>query len=187
MSYQKNVKRLIASFIELLCRSKKTVLLILTVVAITIILDTTISIWLSRVNHLYFPSIGNIRTLGVEAYGGDIETIAEKQYIDWGTIYLGALTNRSFYLRSKSNIETTLNLETVNWTFLDSYGKNVSGANNGYLSLGWNYTNTPINPREEVYITFTLNASASETFINFLVTNEVTNFSFDMCIYASKD
>jgi len=184
---KKLVKRLFTTFIKFLDRSKKTIFLILIVAAMTITLTSAISIWLSRVNHLYIPSLGNIRTYGVEAYEGNIATIDGKQHIDWGTTYPGTLTNRSFYLRSKSNTETTLNLETANWTFQDSDGKNVTEPTNSYINLTWNYTNTPISPNEEIYVTLTLQASNSDSFINYLITNDVTEFSFDICIYASKE
>lgn len=179
------MKRLIASFIEFLYRSKKTILLILVVAIIVLILSAMISIWLSRVNHLYIPSVGNIKTLRVEAYEGNIIGSGDEQRIDWGTVYPGTLTNRSFYIRSKSNMKTTLNLEISNWTYLDSAGKNVTGSNNDYLNLDWNYTDTPISPSEEIYVTLTLQASASDSFISYLLANDVTGFSFDICIYAS--
>lgn len=192
---EKHVKRLLTLFIEFLYRSKKiikflyrskkTILFVLVVATITIALSATISIWLSRVNHLYIPSVGNVKTLGVEAYEGDIIDSGNEQYIDWGTVYPGGLTYRSFYIRSKSNIKTTFNLETANWTYWDSAGNNVTGSNNNYLNLDWNYTDTPISPGDEIYVTLTLQASASDSFISYLIANDVTGFSFDICIYGS--
>ena len=184
---KKYVKRLFITLVKFLDRSKKTIFLILVVAAMTMILTTAISIWISRISHLYIPSLGNMRTYGVEAYDGNITTSNGEQYIDWGTTYPGTLTNRSFYIRSKSNTETTLNLETANWTFQDSDGKNVTEPTNNYINLTWNYTDTPISPNEEIYVTLTLQASNSDSFINYLITNDVTDFSFDICIYASKE
>jgi len=55
------------SFVKFLHSSKRTVLLIIITVMITIVINTTISIWLERVTNLLIPSLGIIRTLGVEA------------------------------------------------------------------------------------------------------------------------
>jgi len=186
---EKLVKHLFTTFIKFLDRSKKTIFLILVVAAITLVLSATISIWLSRINHLYIASVGNIKTLGVEAYDGDIIGSGDERYIDWGTVYPGTLTNRSFYIWSKSNIKTTLNLDTstdaLNWTFLDSAGKNVTGSDNDIPDLDWDYNDIPVSPNETIYVTLTLNVSDSVSFIEYLLANDVTGFSFDICIYAS--
>lgn len=165
--------------------SKKTLLLILVVAAITLLFSTLISMWLSKFDNLHVPSVGTLRTIGVEAYGGNI-TIDEQgnQYINWSTIYTGASENRSFYLRSKSNVKTILNLTTANWTFYDSENKIVTGFNASYLNLGWDYNNTLISPFEEIYVTLTLKASVESSFINALIINKVEKFSFDIIITA---
>jgi len=185
---KKHVKRLFTTFIKFLDRSKKTIFLILVVAAMTITLTTAISIWLSRVNHLYIPSLGNIRTTGVNA---------SIQFIDWGPIYPGTLTNCSFYIQSESNVETILILETANFTLLDPDDNNVTDSlpsdidPSDALNVTWSSTGTrigpPISPGEEIYVTLTLQASNSDSFINYLITNDVTEFSFDISIYASKE
>lgn len=181
------MKHFLNSFVKFLHHSKKTVLLILVVAAITIILNTAISIWISRLHNWYAPSIGTIYTIGVKAYEGDLNVQDEKAYVDWGTVYPGTSTNRSFYIQSESNIEITLKLELANVTFLDSYGKNVTASTNSYMNLTWNYTNTPINPSQVIYVTLNLSVSSDISFINYLITNNVTKFSFDIHIYPSKE
>ena len=181
------MKYLFTSLIEFLRRSKKTALLILVVAAITIALSTTISMFLSRINHLRIPSLGTIHTFGVEAYGGNITLKDGIQYVDWGTIYPGTLTNRSLYLQSKSNVEAILMLETANWTYQDSDNHIITEPINSYMNLTWNYTETPISPGETIYVTLTLWASQDNSFINYLVTNNVKNFSFEIIIYASEE
>jgi hypothetical protein len=160
----------------------------------TITLTTAISIWLSRVNHLYIPSLGNIRTYGVEAYEGNITTIDGKQHIDWGTTYPGTLTNRSFYVKSKSNVESVLIFEFLNWTFRDSNGNNVTGSLSSYniklsdaMNTKCDHNGTIISPNEEIYVTLTLWAYDDISFINYLIDEKVKEFSFDICIYASKE
>lgn len=195
MPMRKHMEQLFDSFMEFLRNSKKTVFLVLVVAAITIVLSTTISILLSRINHLYVPSLGTIRTIGVEAYGGDI-TLDEKgeKQIDWGMIYPGILTNRSFYVQSKSNIETILNCTTGNWTFRDSYYNDVTGSISSYnikrsdaMNTICDQNGTLISPGEEIYVTVTLWASDDISFINYLMDEKVKGFSFDICIYASEE
>jgi len=193
ITVRKHMKNLFNSFIEFLRHSKKTVLLIIVVAATTLILSTTISIWLSRFDNYLIPSLGTIRTTGVETYGGNITlTAKEEQQIDWGTIYPGTSTNRSFYIKSRSSIETTLNYTTGNWTFLDSEGKNVTESLASYISrplamdTTWDYNGTPISPKEEIYVTLTLRAFGDIRFINYLIDEEVEEFSFDIHIYAEE-
>jgi len=187
VTVRNNMKHLFKSFIEFLRRSKKTLLLILAVAAITIVLTTTISMLLSGINHLHVPSFGTIHTLGVEAYGGDIKLKEDgTAYIDWGTIYPGTLKNCSLYIRSKSNIEAILKLETANWTFRDSGGKNVTSSTNSYMNLTWNYTGTLVSPGEEIYVTLTLRASPDMSFIEYILDKNVKEFSFDIYLYASE-
>jgi hypothetical protein len=181
------MKYLFTSLIEFLRRSKKTVLLILVVAAITIALSTTISMFLSRINHLRIPSLGTIHTFRVEAYGGNITLKDGIQYVDWGTVYPGTLINRSLYLQSKSNIEAIFILEAANWTCRDSNDNIVTDPINNYMNLTWDYTATQISPGEAIYVTLTLQASPDESFINYLITNNVTSFSFEIVIYASEE
>lgn len=166
--------------------SKKTVLLVIITAMISIAVSVAISIWLSRIFNVRVASIGTIHTLGVEAYGGNITLKNGEQYMDWGTIYPGTSTTLSFYVRSKSNIEAILKLETANWTFRDSGGKTITGPNNNYMDLTWNYTDTPIEPGEAIAVGITLSASSFSAFIDYLIANDVRAFSFDIIIYASQ-
>jgi len=181
ITVRKHMKNPFNSFIEFLRHSKKTVLLILIVAAITITFTTTISMLLSRIDNYFFPSLGTIRTTGVNA---------SIQFIDWGTIYPGTLTNRSFYVQSRSNIETTLNLTVANWTFRDSEGNNVTGAlpikPADAMNVTWNYTGALVSPGKKIYVTLTLWASNDARFINYLIDKRVEEFSFDIHIYAKE-
>jgi len=144
--------------------------------------------WLSSYHNLRFPSLGTIRVIGVEAYGGNLTIVQDgKRYIDWGTIYPGSLINRSFYVKSKSNMPVTLKLSISNINFKNSKGENVSETLSlkDPLSLTWNYNNTLLKPNEEIYVTLTLKASSEIIFIDYLVANNVTDFIFDMVITAT--
>jgi len=166
-------------------RFGKTLLLIIAVSLATLILSVTISIWLSSFHNLHLPSLGTIRVLGVEAFGGNINTTQDgKQFIDWGTVYPGSTINRSFYIKSKSNEPITLQLILSNLTFQNSEGNNVTEALpvENPFSLTWNYTGSPLNPQEQNFVVLTLEVSSDTTFINFIINNDVKQFYFEITI-----
>jgi len=181
------------SLIGSLRSSKRKILLIAITVVITLIVSSLISIWLSRFDNYLILSLGTIHTTGFKAYEGNITGKDGNQSIDWGTIYPGTLTNRSFYVQSQSNIETTLNFTTGNWTFRDSEGKNVTESLANYtitrqlaMNVTCNATGTRISPNEEIHVTLTLRASDDIRFINYLIDKRVKEFSFDIHIYAEE-
>lgn len=171
------------SFTAYLHPSKKTLLLILIVATATIILSTAISIWLSKIYNLHVPSIGTVKTIGVKAYW-DANLKNETKQIQWGTTYPGSSINVTLYVQSISNVETTLKLETANWTFQDPNNAIISGPNDStpYINLTWNYNNATIKPGETVQVTLTLSIDNSFDFIRFLINNNVRNYSFDITI-----
>ena len=183
-----SLKILPNSLIQFLRRSKKTILLIITVAAATLLLSTMVSIWLSSFHNLHLPSLGTIRVIGVEAYGGNITTTQDgKQIIDWGTVYPGTFTNRSVYIKSISNVPVTLNLTISNVVFQNSTGQNVveNPPIENQLSLTWDYNNnTLLYPNDEIYVTLTLKISSDYGFVNCLINNDVERFGFDMIISA---
>jgi hypothetical protein len=165
------------------------VLIIIVVAALTLLISTLLSIWLSSFNNLRIPSIGTIRIVGIEAYGGNITTQDGEQIIDWGTVYPGAHVNRSLYINnSKSNTAIILSLTLSNLTFLNSRGENVTGSlPNGIenpLNLTWNYSGAPLNPREEIYVILTLDVSSSSSFLDYLITYDVREFGFEIAVKA---
>jgi hypothetical protein len=166
--------------------SRKTVLLIVGVAAITLSLNMLISMRLSRWHNFEFASSGFIHTVSVEAFGGDMINNSGAQYIDWGTIYLGTSVNRSLYIRNKSNIPTTLALAPENWTFTNENGQNAPQPNSTYMALAWNYSNAQLNPQDVIPVTLTLNVSGDNAFIDYLVNNRVIGFSFDIHILPAK-
>jgi len=170
------VRDAFALFTGFLCSSKNKILLITITAVITLIISSIIALWLSKVTKLNIPSLGTIRTLGVEAYW-DSDLTNKTQTINWGTIYPGSSQNVTLYIRSISNIETTLNLNTTNW--------NPTNLSN-YMNLTWNYNGTTIHPSEIIQVTLTLSASSSFNFINYLITNNIKQFNFDIIISTSE-
>jgi len=174
--------------IEFIQRYKKVILLIIAVVLITILLQTLISMWLSRNNTIRLPSFGTIYTLHVEAYGGDLQEENGRKSIDWGTVYPGIVVNRTFTVRSKSNVDAKLIIRAINWIFNNSRGEIVKGPTNetSYMALTASLNETLITSNQSLEVTLTLVVPNSSDFIDFLIENDVTTFSFDIYIYLRQ-
>jgi len=153
---------------------KKTLFLIIIVSLITFILSYTVSIWLSEYSNLNVPSVGRIKTIGLEAFWD--ENLENKtEAVDWELIYIGSAKNVTFYIRSISNENILLDLNSTNWNPINI---------RKYIHLYWNYSETPIKPREIIRVTITLSAPISVEFIEYLSTNNVTKFNFEIVISA---
>lgn len=161
-------------FFTLLRQHKKTLLLILLVSTATILISSAISIWLSSFHNLTLPTIGTIKTVGVEAYW-DPNCENKTETIDWNTIWPGSTKNVTFYIRSVSNVKTAIRLHTSNIT-----PANVSE----YLNMSWNYDGTPLNPDEIIQVTLFLSASGDKSFSRYLIANDITDFGIDIHIVA---
>jgi hypothetical protein len=160
------------SLFTLFRQQKKNLLLILIVSTVTILLSSAISIWLSDFHNLTLPTIGTIKTIGVEAYW-DPNCENKTETIDWGTMWLGSIKNVTLYIRSVSNVKTTLNLTTS-----DLNPASISA----YVNLSWNYEGIPLNPDETIQLTLSLSTSTDKSFILYLINNDVTDFSIDIHI-----
>jgi hypothetical protein len=165
------------SSLQWISRFKKTILLIVVVAVASVLLTILVGILLSRTHDLTIPSVGTIYVAGVEINGGDIETIDGQQYVDWGTISPGVSIYRSFYVKSNSTVDIKLDLSTTNWS-----PRGLSGN----LTLSWDYNGTAISPTAEVYVTLTLSASSDASFVQYLISNSIKEFSFDINIKSTK-
>ena len=119
--------------------------------------------------------MGTITVEGVEAYGGDLISSDSALTVDWGRLYVGSSKNVSFYLRSVSNVPITLTLNLDEWM-----PENIEP----FIHVSWNYTGTQMAPAEEIFVRIDLNTSSSADFIDYLVNNQVTSFSFGLNIKA---
>jgi len=157
---------------------RRTLLMMVGVALIAIALGTAIALTLDRTLNLRIPSTGKLHTRGVETSGGELNLTEDGvPYIDWGAIFVGTLTNRTINLRSKSNVNTTLHLNTTNWNPTDI---------SQYFNLSWNYTGTPITPNETVSVVLTLEVSSSSSLVDYLITNRIEEYSFDIMITAEE-
>ena len=173
------MKDIFGSFVKFLRSSKKTILLVTITAVITLIIGSLISIWLSKVTNLKVPSIGTIKTLGVEAYwdANLTDKIDEDEQIDWGTLWIGSSNNITIYLRSISNVEATLYVNATNWD-----PANLSD----YMNLLCTRNGTTVHPGEKIQTTLTLSAPYSSKFISYLIANDVKEFSVDVVIRTSE-
>jgi hypothetical protein len=167
--------------------SIKTTMIIIIVVVYTIVLTSLAVSIIDGNAPIRMPTIGNIITTGYEARGGDIQIINGNPTLNWSTIYVGTSTNRTFILRNKSNVVTTPELDTTNWTFNDTQGNqvDVQYAGNIIVNLTLNPP-APLNPNEETNATITLTVKFDTTFVNDLVNKHVATFSFDIIIQPSQ-
>lgn len=190
-THVKVLKNILSFFKKVPLPRKETILLVLVVALLTIIITTSISLLLEKYDNTRIPSLGTIRTIGVEAYGGNLTQLSNgNKTLDWGTIYPGTLTKRSFYLKSQSTVPIILQLSTSNWTLLDVDGENATDflnmPLNESLRITWDYNGTPLNPTEEIYVTLTLNATNSINFVNYLIDYQIREFSFDIIIVGNE-
>jgi hypothetical protein len=166
-------------------RSRKTVLIILLTVLVTLTLVFLVSSWFNLHDVTHFLSSGSLRTINVKAYWNESHT-NEINEINWGTAYLGSSHNATVFLQSTSNVGATFELITANWTFLNSHSGIALGPINEtpYINLTWNYTEKKVNPNETVKVTLTLNVSNSPDFVQFIINNDVREFNVDIVIRA---
>jgi hypothetical protein len=143
------------------------------VVAITVIFHALIASWLSKSYNLKIPSMGTIYVTGVEAYGGDINSTNGSLTVDWGVIQVGSSNSVSFYLRSVSNVPVILALSPDNW---------VPRSIEPFMPVSWNYTGNQIAPGEEISIRIDLKTTTTSAFVDYIVSNKVTFFSFSLNI-----
>jgi hypothetical protein len=155
--------------------SAKTTLTFIVVVFYTITLTTLLAAVLRTNHNLLMPGLGNIIALGYKA---------DNNTIDWGTIYVGTSTDRAINLTSKSSTVTTPFLNYGNWKF-NNISVPTSLVNN--MQLNWSLNNdTQIEPNQKINVTLTLTVEYNPTFLNYLINNTITTFSFDIIIHPSQ-
>lgn len=182
------LKTLAFRVLRFLYRSRKLLLLIAVVVLITLLFNFLIGSWIGNNANpnnnddedRTIPARGTIHVRGLEIYGGDIITADSGNiYLDWGELTLGATKNASFYVLSNSNVDVELGLNVTNW---------VPKGIDHYFSISWDYNGTILSSgadQEPLLVTLSLNVASSKDFIDFLVNNSVTDFGFDITVYAS--
>jgi len=169
------------SLVNFIRHHRRTLLLIATAALITILLQTLVSIWLSRSDNFHIPSIGTIHTLNVEVYGGDIKYLnGGEPILDWGVVYPGSQVNRSFFIKIKSNINGTLKIKASNWTFTNSEAFIYNYTE--WITIKPIYNETFVKGEKTIMATITLKVSNSDDFIDWIIENNIKTFSFDISV-----
>jgi hypothetical protein len=166
--------------------SIKTTLIIIVVVVYTLTLTSLFVSVIDGESPLRMPTIGNIITIGYEAYGGDILTTAGYQTINWGTVYVGTSTNRTFTLKSKSTLTTTPQLNATDWTFQNQQNQTVAPPTVNVIAVNWTLSNPELEPNQQANATVTLTVPYDAAFVDYLISNSVRTFSFDIVIQPSQ-
>ena len=158
--------------------SAKITLTIIVAVIYTIVLTTLLAAQL-RTNHtLLIPGLGNIVTLGYDV---------DNRTIDWSTVYVGTSTDHAINLTSRSNTVTTPELSYGNWTFQNAENQPAPPPSVNNMTLSWSLNNdTQIEPNQKINVTLTLTLEYDPTFVDYLINNTITTFSFDIIIHPSQ-
>ena len=156
------------------------------IVAIASIASTTlVSMMLSHSDYeIYVPSLGTIKTIDVELYWdpkceNKTETLSwdelKIEKLSWDEIKMDPI-NTKVYVKSVSNFRVTLNMFLTDWDPVEI---------SDYLTISWGYNGTIIYPGEIIPVTMTLTASSLDSFIGYLVDNEINRFDVDIHVVAS--
>ena len=156
-------------------RFKKSRILLITFVLVVLVFSALIAIAINKSMDVMIQNSGRITLIGLDAYGGDINSANGVFSIDWGKWYLGSSKNVSFYLRSISNVPITLAFSLSGWQPEDI---------EPFIHVSWNYTGKQIAPNEEIPIRIDLRAVNMVGLVDYLIANYVTSFSFSLSIYA---
>jgi hypothetical protein len=210
LTFFKKLKKTAFKVTRLVYNSRNMVLLVVAVILVTLLFSFLITSWFNNENYAInndklngadssneanadssneanadssneadptVPAIGGVRVEGLEIYGGDIKYNAANYsfYVDWGELTIGSYENVSFYVKSTSNVDVTIAMNVTNW---QPYGID------DYITVSWDYNGTLLSPSRELFVTLTLEVASSGAFIDFLLENAFTSFSFDITVYA---
>jgi hypothetical protein len=113
------------------------------------------------------PTIGNIVALNVEVFS-DPACATPLVMVDWGVLEPGESKTMVCYIKSLSNVNSSLSMSVANWN---------STQASLYLSASWNREGYLARPNEAVPASLTLHVDSA--------VQNVTGFSFDIIISAS--
>jgi hypothetical protein len=174
MQKMKNYRRILQSLTGFLFSSKTRVSLMVFVIVGSIAATTTISIVLTKHGNLTVSSIGSLKTIGVEAYW-DQACTHKVVRIDWGDIWPASSNNVMLYIKSISNIETTLYLTVSNL---------MPAVISNYITLYWDYNGMRLASGQVIGVTLFLSVSGDNSLISYLTSFSDTGFTFDIQIAA---
>lgn len=107
-----------------------------------------------------FPHTGTIVAIGAEVYK-DVNCTQPLSQFEWGFVEPNETAYQVCYIKSTSNVNSTLTFTIENW--------NPENSSN-YLTLSWNYDNSTLQPNEVIEVTFSLRVDSE--------INQAGHFSF---------
>lgn len=115
---------------------------------------------------LIIPNVGNVYTMGIEAYWDEAKTNPVTQ-IDWGTMYPGESKTNTIYLYNPGNTLIFISKTLSNWNPTDA---------SLYITLTWNPDLASLDPQvlTQINITQTISSTIAETTID--------HYSYDIVI-----
>lgn len=112
------------------------------------------------------PSFANVKAINCEIYK-DIDATQPLTEINWGTIEPNETKTFMLFIKSTSNVNITLSLDTDNWNPSDC---------TLYMDLTWSYTMEELEPSSITPIELYLHIADNIT--------GIVNFNFDIIISA---
>ena len=171
-------KRISSYFnVDFLKSSYKTLILVVFVAVFSIVGTSLVLTMDSNSNGDYFlSSDGKVQTLGVEAYSDQTCGI-EIEKISWDVLEPGGTINTTLYIKSVSNAPIFLDVNLTDWEPMEL---------SNYIMLSSDYKNQPLNPNDVIEVTIMLSASSSDEFVDYLVQNQIQNFSVNVHFFGSQ-
>jgi hypothetical protein len=144
--------------------NRKMLMLAIIIVTIVCLLLT-----LATIGVLGAPrGTGKLSAINVALYS-DSGCTVNCTFINWGNIYPGSVTHKTFYIKNTGNIAVTLSISTKNWS---------PRLANSLVTLSWNLNNYLLSAGKVVQATLTLTAASN--------TSSLTNFNFNVVIIGTQ-
>lgn len=135
--------------------------------AIVILFSIAVACGLQMVQ-VRIPATGDIRAIGLGVYS-DQSCTTTLSSVDWGLVSPGETKTFTCFLKSLSNVNTSLSLSIENWS------PTIAG---NYIALSWNRESYQVTPDEVISAVLTMHVNSS--------IQDVNSFSFNAIITATE-
>jgi len=163
---------------------------ILILVALVAVMSVAVSAWVAIMlsnsgSEIYLPSVGTIKTIGVEAYE-DSDGVIKQDSLSWDEIKIEKLEwdeiavepiSTIVYVKSVSNYRVTMDIFLSDWS-----PEEISD----YLTISWDYEGEEMDPGQIVPVTLTLSAPSSDAFIDYILENAIQRFDVSIHFVATE-
>ena len=171
---------------NLLKLSYKTVILLVLVAVVSVAASALIALSLSDSgSEIYIPSVATIKTIGVETYwdqngASKAETLSwdeiKLEKVEWDQITMEPV-DTTVYVKSVSNFRVTMDIFLSDWSPTEI---------SDYLTVSWDYAGAEMDPGEIIPVKITLSAPSTDTFIDYVLDNEINSFEVSIHFVATE-